>query len=165
MEDYERFIDIPERELNIIASLNEHNVRYLIVGGYAMLFHGDEDRPVNDLDIWIDNEMGNADRCYEALQAIMQGSMNFGPECLSAKGRKIDLRGNFYDVEIFTSMGRAEFDESFARRGTYVQEGGLLCFIGAMDLLRVKRDAYDSYRERMEKEGKDIAFLKSIVHA
>ena len=39
-------IDIAERELTVIVSLNKHAVRYLIVGGYAMLFHGDEDRLV-----------------------------------------------------------------------------------------------------------------------
>lgn len=165
MKSREVFIDIPEREVEIIASLNRNNVRYLIIGGYAMLFHGDGDRQVNDLDIWIDNEKENAYRCFEALQAVMPGSLQFTPECLSVRGRKINLKGNRYDAEVFTSMEGAEFDKSFARRGTFVQNGELICFIGALDLLRVKKKAYDSYRERVEKEGRDIAFLESIINA
>jgi hypothetical protein len=164
MKSREVLIDIPERELEIIMSLNQKNVRYLIVGGYAMLFHGNGDRWVNDLDIWIDNEKENAHRCFEALQAVMSGSLQFTPECLSVRGRKIDLRGACYDAEVLTSIEGVEFNESFMRRGTFVQNGVLICFIGALDLLRVKKKAYDSYSDRVEKEGRDIAFLESITN-
>jgi hypothetical protein len=158
-------VDIAERELTVIVSLNNHVVRYLIVGGYAMLFHGDEERLVNDLDIWIDNESDNSYRCFKALQAIMPGSLRFQPHCLSEKGRKIDLRGNYYDVEIFTSMEGTEFDLCFSRHETLIQGSESLYFIGARDLLQIKKTAYASYLERIEKEERDITFLEAIIRA
>ena len=157
--------DIAEREFTVIVSLNKHAVRYLIVGGYAMLFHGDEDRVVNDVDIWIDNESENAYRCFKALQAIMPGSLRFEPHSLSEKGRKINLRGNYYDVEIFTSMEGTEFEQCFSRHETLIQGGESLYFIGARDLLQIKKTAYASCLERIEKEGRDIAFLEAIIRA
>ena len=156
-------IDIPQMEFSIIVSLNRHMVRYLIVGGYAMVFHGDEDRMVNDLDIWIDSETDNAHRCFNALDAIMPGLLNFRPTDLLERGRKIDLRKNRYDVEVFTSMDGAEFAESFLRCETCVRNAELLYFIGARDLLQIKRVAYKSCYDRMSKEAKDILFLEGIV--
>jgi hypothetical protein len=164
MEDNERFIDIPDRELSIIASLNKYSVRYLIVGGYAMLFHGYEDRAVNDLDIWIDRQELNAHKCFDSLNAVMPDSLNFQPIFLSVKGSRINLRDSRYDVDIFISMDGAEFDVAFSRCGKYTQNGELLYFVGTRDLLAIKREAHKSSRERMEKEGKDIVYLERLMH-
>lgn len=163
MENRDISIDIDKRELDIISSLNRHDVRYLIVGGHAMKFHGDENRLVNDLDIWIDNEGKNASKCFEALQVLMPNPMSFTHEWLLDKGRKIDLRGSHYDVEIFTSMEGAVFDESFSRRCIFDQDGEPVSFVGVQDLLKIKKNAYAACRERREKEGKDIEFLESII--
>lgn len=164
MQDDERFIDIPSDELSIIESLNRFGVRYLIVGGYAMLFYGDDDRLVNDLDIWIDREEENAHKCFEALNAILPNCLNFQPSFLVVRDRKIDLTAIRYDVEIFTSMDGAEFDVAFPRCEKYTLNGELLFFVGAQDLLAIKREAYKNYRERMEKEKEDIIFLEKLLH-
>jgi hypothetical protein len=41
-KDFKEFIEL----------LNEHKVRYLVVGGYAVAFHG-HPRYTKDLDVWI----------------------------------------------------------------------------------------------------------------
>jgi len=130
-----------------------------------MLFHGDGDRPVNDVDIWIDNEIENANRCFNALQTIMPGSLRFEPHCLSEKDRRIDLRRNRYDVEIFTSIEGAEFDQCFSRYETLILGGESLYFIGARDLLQIKKSVYARCSERIKKEGRDIAFLEAIIRS
>ena len=50
---------LPEDFKEFIELLNAYEVRYLIVGGYAVGFHS---RPkfTHDLDIWIENSEGNA---------------------------------------------------------------------------------------------------------
>lgn len=163
MESRDIFIEIGQYELDLIVSLNRHGVRYLIVGGHAMKFHGDENRLVNDLDIWIDNEDKNANKCFDALQVLMPNHMSFTHEWLLDKGRIIDLRGYRYDVEIFTSMKGAVFDESFSRRCIFDQDGEPLSFVGVQDLLTIKKNVYAACRERREREGKDIEFLESII--
>lgn len=49
-----------------IESLNENDVRYLVVGGYAVSFHG-HPRYTKDIDIWIELDDENANRVMKAL--------------------------------------------------------------------------------------------------
>lgn len=49
-----------------IQSLNDNHVRYLVIGGYVVAFHG---HPcyTKDLDVWIDLSLENAERMVAAL--------------------------------------------------------------------------------------------------
>ena len=46
-----------------VALLNDKQVRYLVIGGYAVGFHS---RPkfTDDIDIWIDNSLENAKKSW-----------------------------------------------------------------------------------------------------
>ena len=50
----------------LLQLLNEFEVRYLIVGGYAVMKYT-EPRYTKDLDIWIENSTENSVRVFEAL--------------------------------------------------------------------------------------------------
>lgn len=52
-----------------IASLNSNDVRYLVIGGYAVAIHG-HPRYTKDLDIWIEMTKENAERLIQALDAF-----------------------------------------------------------------------------------------------
>ena len=47
--------------------LNDSEVKYLVVGGYAVAFHG-YPRYTRDLDIWIETSPENAGRVMQTLQ-------------------------------------------------------------------------------------------------
>ena len=49
-----------------LRSLNEHEVKYLIVGGYAVMKYT-EPRFTKDLDIWVDSSPENCARLFHAL--------------------------------------------------------------------------------------------------
>src|SRR2546423_12067855 len=49
-----------------IESLNANQVRYLVVGGYAVAIHG-HPRYTKDMDVWIDATAENANRVVAAL--------------------------------------------------------------------------------------------------
>jgi hypothetical protein len=48
---------------DLFAELNSAEVRYLLVGGYAVGVHA-EPRFTKDLDVWIDSTSDNAARAY-----------------------------------------------------------------------------------------------------
>jgi phage replication-related protein YjqB (UPF0714/DUF867 family) len=50
----------------LLRSLNENGVRYLLIGGYAVVLHGYV-RNTNDLDIVVSDEPDNARRVAKAL--------------------------------------------------------------------------------------------------
>jgi hypothetical protein len=49
-----------------LRKLNEHQVRYLIVGAYAVMKYT-EPRYTKDLDVWVDPTPENATRVFKAL--------------------------------------------------------------------------------------------------
>ena len=49
-----------------VQSLNDNNVRYLVVGGYAVALHG-HPRYTKDLDIWLWLDQTNAFQTVAAL--------------------------------------------------------------------------------------------------
>jgi len=59
-----------------IAALNENNIRYLVVGGYAVGFHG-YPRYTKDLDVWIETSTENAQNLVKALNQFGFGAVGF----------------------------------------------------------------------------------------
>ena len=52
--------------LEFLDALREGDVRYLVVGGYAVMKYT-EPRDTKDRDIWLDTTLENAERVYRAL--------------------------------------------------------------------------------------------------
>lgn len=55
-QDYKEFIE----------SLNKNEVEYLVIGAFAMAFHG-HPRYTGDIDFWIKNNEQNAGKIYKAI--------------------------------------------------------------------------------------------------
>ena len=51
---------------DFVKLLNKHQVNYMVVGGYALAFHG-KPRHTGDLDIWINNSKENAEKLVLAI--------------------------------------------------------------------------------------------------
>ena len=54
---------------DLLELLNEHEVEYLIVGGYALAFHG-APRFTGDIDVFVRPALENAERILSALTAF-----------------------------------------------------------------------------------------------
>lgn len=70
-----------------IQSLNDSGVRYLVVGGYAVAFHG-HPRYTKDLDIWLWLDESNAQKVLQALPFIDLDNLRKNKQ---ASGRLQDL--------------------------------------------------------------------------
>ena len=57
---------LPEDYKDILAVFAKHRVRYLVIGGYAVVYYT-EPRYTKDFDLWIDRSPENARRVYQAL--------------------------------------------------------------------------------------------------
>jgi predicted nucleotidyltransferase len=51
----------------LLQLLNEFKVRFLVVGGYAVMKYS-EPRYTKDLDLWVENSRENSSRLFEALK-------------------------------------------------------------------------------------------------
>jgi hypothetical protein len=68
-----------------IESLNSNKVKYLVLGGYAIAFHG-HPRYTKDLDIWLELSEENAENVMKALDDFGVGSLDFTKEDFLHKG-------------------------------------------------------------------------------
>ena len=74
-----------------IQSLNDNQVRYLIVGGYAVALHG-YPRYTKDLDIWIELNPDNAAKLIKALDQFGFSSLGLRVEDFLEADQIIQLR-------------------------------------------------------------------------
>ena len=97
---------------SFIASLNENDVRYLIVGGYAVAFHG-HPRYTKDLDIWIDPAVENIDKLLEALSQFGFGSLGLKAEDFEDPDDLIQLGLPPNRIDLFTALKGVAFDACY----------------------------------------------------
>ncbi|MFH2218723.1 MAG: DUF6036 family nucleotidyltransferase [Pseudomonadota bacterium] len=59
---------LPKGFKEFIELLNNNNVRYIVIGGYAVVYHGYV-RSTNDIDIWVDIRKDNIKKVIKAKKA------------------------------------------------------------------------------------------------
>ncbi len=110
-----------------IALLNSNAVKFLIVGGHAVTFHGFP-RFTADLDLWVATDARNALRVNQALTEFGFGSL-FDADDFSKPGYAIQLGRPPYRIDILTSIQGINFALAYARRKTLKADGLKLPFI------------------------------------
>ena len=109
-------IPLPPDFGEFLRLLNIHEVRYLLVGGYAVGYHGYV-RATADMDVWVSRERKNAEGLVVALREFGFGvNKRLGAGSVSGRRtRDPDGRTPNEDRDI-TSISGVEFDECYAER-------------------------------------------------
>ncbi|MBO1347942.1 MAG: hypothetical protein EBE86_011310 [Hormoscilla sp. GUM202] len=92
--------------------LNEHKVRYLVIGGYAVALHG-YPRYTKDLDIWVEMEPNNAKRLMDALVAFGFGSVGLTQEDFLTPDRVIQLGYPPNRIDLVTTPDGVNFETCY----------------------------------------------------
>ena len=98
-----------------IALLNAHNVRYLLVGAYAVALHG-YPRYTKDLDVWVELSAANADSLLRALEEFGFGSLGLKSEDFLESDQVIQLGYPPNRIDIVTALTDVQFDDCYAAR-------------------------------------------------
>ena len=93
-----------------IALLNQHNVQYIVIGGYALAFHG-HPRYTKDIDIWIDAKEDNAKRVLDVLRDFGFGSVNLDIQDFISEENIIQLGYPPNRIDILTSAKGVVFGD------------------------------------------------------
>jgi hypothetical protein len=108
-------IELPLDFKEFLKLLNEKAVRYLLIGGYAVGYHG-YPRATNDMDIWIALQPENAERVVEALREFGFDLPELRPELFLNEKAIIRMGSPPMRLEITTSISGVEFDECYESR-------------------------------------------------
>ena len=124
------------QEMELLSCFNSFDVRYLVIGGHAVQFHGHL-RPAKDLDIFIDRSDGNPDRVVSALHSLGFFGSDLSANLFSELKKQIPL--GTYQTELLTSPDGPTFEEAYARRVMANEKGIAVPVISYDDLLQQKR--------------------------
>lgn len=148
--DLSEILNIPAEEMPFFGAFDRHAVRYLLIGGSAVRFHGYL-RMIDDVDVLVDNARENARRVYDAVTEIV-GAQPFTVDDLCRPKKK--LRPCYYYLDILTSLDWIEFDEAYRDKVTTTLSGTPIHIISKSHLILSKRDT------GREKDNQDIYALE-----
>jgi predicted nucleotidyltransferase len=117
----------------LLKSLNSNGVEYLIIGGYAVVYHGYV-RTTGDLDIWIRCTLENATRTVEAIRAIGYNPAGLKPELLLRPGGVLRIGSEPFAFDIVNQIDGVTFDDCYTRRMHAEIDGITLNVISLADL-------------------------------
>jgi predicted nucleotidyltransferase len=131
-------IPIPRDFREFIALLNVRRVRYLVVGGYAVAFHG-YPRTTGDLDIFIELSRKNATAMAEVFRRFGFEASGIRPEFFMDKGEVVRLGREPLKLEILNDISGVTFADCYGRRLRTRIAGLRVNFIDLPDLIQNKR--------------------------
>ncbi|HEY7546694.1 MAG TPA: DUF6036 family nucleotidyltransferase [Blastocatellia bacterium] len=98
-----------------MSILNEEQVRYLIVGGYAVIEHT-EPRYTKDLDIWVSPARDNAERVYASLKRFGAPLSNITVEDFANTGTVYQMGRPPVRVDILMGVAGLDFESAWNNR-------------------------------------------------
>jgi len=125
--------------------LNSNSVDYLLVGGYAVGYHG-YPRATGDMDVWIAVNKENAEKATVVLHAFGMA----GPEVTSAlflePGKIIRMGLPPVRIEILTGASGVDFSQCWSRR-ILVQIDDIPVSLISLDDLKTNKKASGRHKD------------------
>ena len=95
--------------------LNSHQVRYLLIGGFAVSYHG-YPRSTNDIDVWIEMSDDNASKVVSAIEEFGFSIPELTTELFVQPDKIIRMGVPPMRIEVLTSISGVEFDTCYSAR-------------------------------------------------
>jgi len=144
---------VPDFE-DLLGLFHSNEVRYLIVGGLAFIFHA-KPRYTKDIDLWVENDPDNIDRANRALT-------DFGSPTMLEKDSpnqvvQIGIAPN--RVDLLVEIGPVKFGEAWAKRIEKPYGGSPANWIDLESLLSIK-SAID--HPRHQEDARVLRLVKDL---
>ncbi|MEO7766303.1 MAG: hypothetical protein ABIS01_02715, partial [Ferruginibacter sp.] len=110
-----------ENFTDFITLLNKHKVKYVLVGGWAVIFEG-YSRTTGDMDFFIDAEEINAQKVMNVVKDFMGSSIGFVKEDFLKENNVIMLGRTPFRIAILTSISGVSFTEAYNSSRIYRDE-------------------------------------------
>ena len=125
---------------DLLSIFNAAGVRYLIVGGYAVMIHT-EPRYTKDLDIWVDRSDANAQALFKALAQFGAPLKGLRPADFTEPDVFYQIGMEPVRVDIMTSVAGLEFASAWERRMVVDFDGECAGVLSREDSLVSKKAA------------------------
>ncbi len=123
---------------DLLSILNDCQVRYLVVGGYAYI-HYAEPRYTKDLDLWVEPSSENALRLREALLRFGGWVEGMSLEYFTTERTMFQIGLPPCRIDFLTSVPGLNFASSYDQKKVVELDGHAVPFISLADLIIAKR--------------------------
>lgn len=142
-QDFKEFIEL----------LNKHEVHYLVVGGYAVAFHGNP-RYTKDLDLWIWLNSENVKKLIKVINEFGLGSLGLKTEDFMNPEDIIQFGYPPNRIDIIMDTKGVNFQECYQKRVESNIDGIKVNFID-LECLRKNKKAIGRYQDLADLENLD----------
>lgn len=127
-EDFKEFFEL----------LLAHNVEFIIVGGYALAYHG-APRFTGDIDVLVKADQENAGRILKALNDFGFSSLHLTAEDFQDQNKVIQLGVPPVRIDIITSISGVTWEEANASKEPGLYGDVTVSYIGRNQFIANKR--------------------------
>ena len=123
---------------DFLRLLNSHAVEYLLVGGYAVGYHG-YPRATGDMDVWIAVSESNAQKAAIVLRDFGMPEEDVSKRLFLERDKVVRMGVPPVRIEVITGASGVDFAECYSRREAIEIDGIPVNFISLEDLKENKR--------------------------
>jgi hypothetical protein len=117
--------------------LNSHQVEYLLIGGYAVCYHGFY-RTTADIDIWVAVSAENAAKLVRLIREFGFETPELSEDLFLSGGRMIRMGVEPTRIELLTEISGCDFAQCFQKRIEATINGVPVMIISREDLISNK---------------------------
>jgi len=125
---------------DFLRLLSSHNVKYLLVGGYAVGYHG-YPRATGDMDIWIEMSKSNSKKIAATFRDFGMPNEAISESLFLEKNKVIRMGVPPVRLEVITSASGVDFNECYSNREVIEIDGIPINFISLQDIKKNKHAA------------------------
>ena len=123
-----------------IECLSAHGVEFVIVGAYALAYHG-APRFTGDLDVLVHPSLENASRLIRALESFGFPATNLTPQAIVDHRRMIEMGVPPVQIRVMSAISGVEWPEIWEQHVDGPFGERVVPYIGRDTLIRNKRAA------------------------
>ena len=138
-------IALPPDFKDFLKLLNAHNVKYMLIGGYAVGYHG-YPRATNDMDIWIAISAETAELMVDVLKEFGFNTPELSKDLFLEENKIIRMGVAPMRVEILTSISGVNFDECYQKK-VVAEIAGIQVDIIGLEELKINKKASGRYKD------------------
>ncbi|OAQ38007.1 hypothetical protein A5893_16720 [Pedobacter psychrophilus] len=124
--------------VDFVQLLNDHNVKYMVVGAHALSLHG-RPRHTGDLDIWIKPDEENASKMVKVINDFGFGALGLKKEDFLQENYVTQLGYAPLRIDILNSISGVDFDEAYLQKLETEVDDLKIAFISANDFIKNKQ--------------------------
>ena len=127
-KDFREFVEL----------LNKHKVRYLVIGGYAVNFHG-YPRYTKDIDFWIWLTQENIHKLIKVIDDFGFGTLGLKETDFEDPENIIQLGIEPYRIDLLVDLEGADFEKCYQQRTSVEIDKTHLDILSLDDLIKAKK--------------------------